>query len=147
MPKKRTPTMARFNSAIEGCSAAAEIKYADAAIKPMPAPIVPAPSNTASAIHHLNAAAKRARRRNSPIARSCQRELAIRPVARKQGVMLAAFDHASVFNHHNFIRAIQGGETMRDEQRRTSAHQTLRRFAQLRFEFGVNARGRLVQNQ
>src|ERR1019366_377806 len=54
MPKKRTPTIAMASAASDGWSAAAEIRYAEVAIRPMPLPIVTTPSSTASAIQFLS---------------------------------------------------------------------------------------------
>ena len=46
MPKKRTPTIARLSSAMEGCNAAVEISQADVPMSDKLAPIVSAPSST-----------------------------------------------------------------------------------------------------
>src|SRR5579884_1501214 len=63
MPKKRTPTIARLRAAMDGCIAAAEIRYVEVAIRPMPLTIVKQPKTLASIIHPLSGTTRASKRR------------------------------------------------------------------------------------
>src|SRR5437660_10528556 len=64
MPKKRTPTIARPRAAMDGCIAAAEIKYAEVPIRPIPLTIVKHPKVPARMIHPLSGIARLSKRCN-----------------------------------------------------------------------------------
>ena len=51
------------------------------------------------------------------------------------------------FDHQNLIGAANGGEPVRDDERRAPAHQLREAFLNQHFGFGIEARSRFVQNQ
>ena len=61
--------------------------------------------------------------------------------------MCAALHNAAGLHHQDLIRAADGRQPVRDHERRAALHQVPQAFLNQRLGFGIQARGRLVQNQ
>jgi hypothetical protein len=55
----------------------------------------------------------------------------------KQFFMCATFDDFTLFEHDNLIGSLDRGETMRDNERGPSLHQSLQRFLNETFGFVI----------
>jgi len=61
--------------------------------------------------------------------------------------MSSAFDNLSVIHHQNLVRVFKPNQTMRNEQRSFSAHQSEQCFQHLSFRQCIQIGSRLIQNQ
>ena len=64
-----------------------------------------------------------------------------------QLVMRAALDDASLFENHDAVAVADGGQAMRDDERRASLHQGIHARLNERLGAGIDRAGRFIQNQ
>jgi hypothetical protein len=65
----------------------------------------------------------------------------------QQILVSALFPQASFVEYQNAVGVLNSAQAVGNRQRGSSRQQAVQRFTNLQFRFGVNARGRLVQNQ
>lgn len=71
----------------------------------------------------------------------------IEALLRQQGVVRAALDDAALVEDENLIGALDGGQSVRDDEGGASAHESVEGFLHESFGLGVEGRGRFVEQQ
>ena len=66
---------------------------------------------------------------------------------RAQGLVVATFHHAPILDHKDLIGPTDGGEPVSDHEGRAPVHEHLQAFLDQSFGFGVEAGGRLIQDE
>ena len=66
---------------------------------------------------------------------------------REKFLMSALFAQAAFVEHQNAVGVLNGAQAMRDHQRGAAGQQTVQRFANQQFRFGIHAGGSFVKNQ
>src|SRR5512135_511428 len=74
-------------------------------------------------------------------------ELAVAPTRGEQLAVSAALHDLSRLEYQDLIRALDGGEPVRDHERRPAAAQTLQAVLDQRLALGIEAGGGLIQDQ
>ena len=73
-------------------------------------------------------------------------ELIILAVFRNQLLMIAALDDMAELQHHNNICVLNRGQTVRDNEHRTSVHEAVHAGLHDGLRAGINRAGRLIKN-
>src|SRR4051812_48632695 len=74
-------------------------------------------------------------------------QLTIPAIGRDQLAMGSALDDPAVLHHEDLVRALDGRQAMRDDERRSPLAERAQTVADERFALAVQARRRLVQNE
>src|SRR5271157_3479610 len=74
-------------------------------------------------------------------------QLPVNPALGQQLLVRSHFAHLAFVHHDDLVGALDGGEPVRDDQRRPPFHHAVERVAHPELGLGIDARSRLIENQ